>query len=58
MQGSSGPAVEELQRLLGITGKLGFYGPMTVERVKAFQKAKKLEVDGKTGGETWGALLA
>lgn len=57
VQGSSGPAVVELQKLLGMTGQLGFYGKMTVERVKAFQKAKRLDVDGRTGGETWFALL-
>lgn len=58
MQGSQGEDVVELQKLLGMTGQLGFYGPMTVEKVKAFQKANGLEPDGVTGDDTWRALLA
>lgn len=58
MQGSSGPSVVELQQLLGMSGQLGFYGPMTVQRVQAFQRANGLDDDGVTGEMTWGALLA
>lgn len=58
MQGSQGEDVVELQKLLGMTGQLGFYGPMTVDKVKAFQKANGLEPDGVTGDDTWRALLS
>jgi predicted chitinase len=32
------------------------YGPATERGVRAFQEAKGLEVDGKVGKDTWGAL--
>lgn len=35
-----------------------WYGPKTAASVKAFQKDKKLEVDGKVGRITWAALKA
>ncbi len=35
----------------------GFYGPKTEAAVKAFQKARGLEVDGIVGPKTWEALF-
>jgi peptidoglycan hydrolase-like protein with peptidoglycan-binding domain len=32
------------------------FGPKTRDAVKAFQRAKKLEVDGIVGAKTWTAL--
>jgi outer membrane biosynthesis protein TonB len=58
MQGNSGENVVTLQKRLGMTGKLGFFGPMTRARVVAFQKAKGLDADGIVGKKTWGALFA
>ncbi|MGQ0456919.1 MAG: peptidoglycan-binding domain-containing protein [Hyphomicrobium sp.] len=55
-------AVKVLQRLLksnkvysgGVDGK---YGPATTKAVKAYQKKKGLEQDGKVGKSTWGKLI-
>ena len=35
----------------------GIMGPLTVEAVKAFQRAAGLLDDGEVGGDTWGRLL-
>jgi peptidoglycan hydrolase-like protein with peptidoglycan-binding domain len=35
----------------------GIFGPKTETAVKAFQKAKKLTVDGKVGEKTWSAIV-
>jgi hypothetical protein len=53
--GDKGPAVEELQKLLGITAD-GDFGPKTKLAVLAFQKSKGLLADGIAGRGTWGAL--
>jgi peptidoglycan hydrolase-like protein with peptidoglycan-binding domain len=36
----------------------GNYGPGTFREVSAFQRSKGLQVDGKVGPTTWGALFA
>ena len=36
----------------------GSFGKNTEKAVRAFQKAKKLEVDGIVGPITWAALMA
>ena len=67
-KGSEGEQVKTLQRLLTALGyKMqngkktygvdGSYGTATYNAVIAFQKAKKLEVDGVVGKNTWNALL-
>ena len=61
--GSSGPKVENLQRLLfekgfdagTIDGK---FGPLTASAVSQFQKDRSLTVDGIVGPETWNALCS
>ncbi|MGD1869323.1 MAG: N-acetylmuramidase domain-containing protein [Neomegalonema sp.] len=59
---SEGPAVQELQELLGRAGYSvtvdGFFGTRTQQAVKAFQGASKLAVDGVVGRMTWDALKA
>ncbi len=60
--GSSGPAVEDLQRRLKAAGfdpgpTDGQFGPKTRAAVIAFQQAKGLMVDGIVGPQTQGALL-
>ena len=60
-QGSSGPAVKDLQQKLkdlgfdpkGVDGK---FGPGTIAAVIAFQKSKGLKADGIVGPNTLGAL--
>jgi Putative peptidoglycan binding domain len=55
--GDSGPAVADLQRLLGI-GADGEFGPDTDRAVRDFQASRGLFVDGIVGSHTWGALTA
>jgi hypothetical protein len=54
-QGDKGPAVEELQNLLGLKAD-GDFGPKTKLAVIAFQKSKGLLTDGIVGRGTWAAL--
>lgn len=60
-QGSKGENVKQLQRLLNNNGAKiavdGDYGKKTVDAVKAFQKAKKLTVDGIAGTKTINKLM-
>lgn len=61
--GSSGPAVEDLQKKLAAAGFDpgpidGSFGPKTQAAVRAFQLAKGIGVDGIVGPETRGTLLA
>ncbi len=63
-KGSVGNQVKTVQRILkdmgydlGRYGVDGDFGPMTDKAVKAFQKDKKLEVDGIVGINTWTKLL-
>ena len=53
--GSSGPAVAEVQRMLGIPAD-GVFGRQTRSAVRAFQAGHGLEVDGVVGPQTLGAL--
>jgi hypothetical protein len=68
--GQTDPAVPRLKKLLvpellalGLTPiaqkidtESTTYGPTAVHGVEKFQKAKKLQVDGRVGKDTWGAL--
>lgn len=63
-KGSKGDSVKALQTLLigyghscGSKGVDGDFGPSTDKAVRAYQKAKGLEVDGSVGPATWGKLL-
>jgi len=53
--GSRGPAVTELQRMLGIPAD-GIFGRQTRRAVRSYQAAHGLEVDGIAGPITRGAL--
>lgn len=55
--GSTGPAVVDLQNLLGIA-PTGVFGSETDAAVRTFQTSRNLEIDGVVGTETWGALTA
>lgn len=62
--GAKGAQVKTLQRLLsafgyslGKWGVDGSFGAATEAAVRAFQKAKNLDVDGIVGKQTWSALL-
>lgn len=63
-KGATGEQVKTLQRLLLALGyKMdgygadGSFGGATERAVIAFQKARKLDVDGIVGAQTWNALL-
>ena len=53
-QGFSGPAVEEVQRLLGMQGAglTGEFGPTTEKRLVQFQKRRGVQQTGKVGPTT------
>lgn len=53
--GATHPAVKRLQKRLGIK-VTGFYGPMTLAKVKAFQEWRGLPAKGYVGALTWQAL--
>ena len=55
LQGSSGSAVEKLQKLVGAKVD-GIFGPKTKKKVVAFQKKKGLKQDGIVGAATAKAL--
>ena len=63
-KGAKGNAVKALQTLLigygfscGACGADSSFGPATDKAVRAYQKAKGLDVDGSVGPATWGSLL-
>lgn len=55
-KGCKGNDVKELQKTLGGLSVDGIFGAKTLAKVKAFQKSKKLAVDGKVGKNTAHAL--
>jgi hypothetical protein len=55
-QGARGPAVRDLQRLLGLPAD-GIFGPLTRAAVARRQRAAGTGVDGIVGPRTWAALL-
>ena len=63
-RGSSSDDVKLLQQLLMDKGYFnyytitGYYGIITEDAVKAFQRDSGLRVDGITGAATWAALLS
>ena len=66
-KGSKGEAVKTLQRLLNALGFTdatekalvvdGSFGTATLYALKAYQNAKRLEIDGICGAETWKSIL-
>lgn len=54
-RGSTGTWVRHAQAILKIAED-GIFGPDTEKAVKAFQKSKRLSVDGIVGPKTWAAL--
>ena len=56
-QGSSGPAVRQMQALIGHPAD-GQFGPRTKASVVAFQHAHGLAADGVVGPQTWAAIYA
>ena len=54
-RGSTGPAVGDLQRLLGITQDR-IFGPATQAALIAHQKAHQLVADGIAGPAVWASL--
>lgn len=54
-KGSSGPAVVQVQKKLGLPAD-GAFGPQTEKAVRRFQSGKGLEVDGVVGPQTARAL--
>jgi lysozyme len=61
-RGDTGQQVTDLQHLLNFHGASpgavdGVFGQHTEDAVRKFQRGRGLEVDGKVGPQTWGALL-
>lgn len=54
--GSRGANVVKVQVTLRIKAD-GIYGPITRDRVKLFQAARKISVDGVVGATTWGKMF-
>lgn len=54
-KGDRGPAVETLQRALGV-GADGVFGRLTAQAVRKFQRSRGLTVDGVVGSQTRAAL--
>lgn len=54
--GTTGSAVAELQRLLGLPAT-GVFGARTQQAVFGFQRSHQLTVDGIVGALTWAALV-
>ena len=56
-RGDTGPAVELIQRFLGVVRPsdpgYGSFGPLTESRVVAYQRMRGLEPDGVVGPRTW-----
>lgn len=57
-RGDRGPDVRLAQEKLGGLTADGIFGPLTEERVIAYQVQRSLQVDGVIGPETWGALFS
>jgi hypothetical protein len=55
-EGSEGPAVVELQRVLAVTPADGDFGNITATQVESFQAACGLTPDGVVGKNTWAAV--
>jgi hypothetical protein len=58
-EGDKGPAVAEVQRILGLVPPDGDFGPATTAWVRSFQAAAGLsdvDIDGVVGPATWNAL--
>lgn len=55
-QGSKGAAVKLVQAKVGVPAD-GDFGPRTTAAVKAWQKSRKLSVDGMVGPQTWKAMF-
>ena len=53
-RGSTGPAVEVLQRFLGVQPVDGVFGPVTEAAVRRYQTLRGLEPDSVVGPLTWG----
>ena len=58
VKGEKGARVIEVQKYLGIKPADGIFGPGTETKVKEFQKANGLTVDGKVGVQTLRKMLA
>ena len=56
-QGSTGQSVKAVQTALGITPVDGKFGPQTDAKVREWQAANGLTVDGIVGPKTWARLF-
>ena len=54
--GMEHPAVKRVQKLLGVTPQTGYFGPVTLEAVKTYQRAHGIPTTGVVGPLTWASL--
>lgn len=54
--GSKGSAVRLVQQKVGVPAD-GDFGPHTEQAVKAYQKSRKIGVDGMVGAQTWSRMF-
>lgn len=54
--GMSDPAVARVQKALGVTPATGYFGPLTLQAVKTYQRRHALPTTGVVGPLTWASL--
>lgn len=54
--GMQHPAVKRVQKALGVSPQTGFFGPITLEAVRTYQRTHGIPTTGVVGPMTWASL--